>query len=141
MKSLLKVFIISLILSFNSFAQQNNLSDSEQNRLNRYQEEAENNKREYISDFMSTLEIDEFQREIIFQALNTYFEKFINIQKTTLKRTERTAAIEHLDDYHFKDVRSIVSEATMSKIMDAVKGKWDKKAFDKEKKRKRRNKN
>jgi hypothetical protein len=138
----MKTFYTFIICCFavvnNSFSQQNSPTASQQKQIERYQEEAERRKVEYITNFMTTLDVDDFQKEIITQSLFDYFDELVNINKLGLKSYERDTYIEGLDKRHFKDVRAIVSEEVMSQIMDAVKGKWDKKA---DKKKKRKNKN
>lgn len=108
----------------------------------RYEEQAEKQKQEYIADFVATLEVDDFQKEIITQHMDTYFEEVRKINRLGLKSFERNEHIERLDVRHFADVRAIVSEDVMNKIMDAVKGEWDRKEEKKKKKKKKRkNKN
>ncbi|WP_460219047.1 hypothetical protein [Psychroserpens sp. MEBiC05023] len=141
----MKLIYITLVFVFlfmsNSFAQQNGATASEQKQIERYEEESKRRKLEYLNNFMATLQVDDFQKEIIFQTMDTYFDELIKINRLGLKSYERETHIEQLDKSHFKDVKAIVSEDVMSKIMDAVKGKWDKKAEKKKKKRKRKNKN
>lgn len=140
----MKLFYLSLFCCLavvgTSFSQQNGPTASQQQQIERYKEESERRKQEYITKFMATLEVDDFQKEIITQALNTYFDELVKINKLNLKPYERDTYIEKLDINHFKDVRAIVSEDVMSKIMDAVKGKWNKKGDKKKRKKKKKSK-
>ncbi|WP_299335293.1 hypothetical protein [uncultured Psychroserpens sp.] len=138
------VFVLSLFAS-NAFAQRRS-QQRPQRTINpekeqeRYEERAEEQKKKYIADFVGTLKVDDFQKEIITQQMDSYFEELRKINKMGLTRFERQEQIEALDVRHFKDTRAMVSEDVMNKIMDAVKGKWDQKA-EKKKKKKRKRKN
>nr|WP_321235524.1 hypothetical protein [uncultured Psychroserpens sp.] len=140
MKTFYITIFCCLTLVCNSFSQQGKPTASQQQQIERYQEEAEKQKQEYITEFMTTIDVDDFQKEIIVQTLNSYFEELVKINKLGLKSYERETHVERLDKIHFKDVKAIVSEETMAKIMDAVKGKWKKKS-GKKKKKNRKSKN
>ncbi|OUS00870.1 hypothetical protein A9Q86_08950 [Flavobacteriales bacterium 33_180_T64] len=114
---------------------------ADQKKIEKYEEEVERKKQNYINDFLATLNIDDFQKEIIKQSMNSYFIELTKVNKLRLQGFQRTAAIERLDEAHFKDVKTIVSEDIMAKIMDAIKGKWNQKAERKAEKKKRKRKN
>ena len=136
------ISLFCLIVSGIAYSQQNQLTSSEKEKMiEKYKEDAKQQKEEYISNFLETLAIDDFQKQIIKQSIYSYFEEIIKITKLGLKPYERDTLIEHLDGRHFEDVKTIVSEDTMGKIMDAVKGDWDYKADKKKKKKEKRKKN
>ncbi|MCK8480721.1 hypothetical protein [Psychroserpens algicola] len=136
MKTLYITLFCCLAFISMSFSQQNKPTASEQKQIERYKEESDRRKEEYITNFMSTLDVDDFQKEIITQSLYDYFDELVKINKLGLKSYERETHIERLDKSHFKDVQAIVSEDVMSQIMDAVKGKLDKKSGKKKRKKK-----
>ena len=139
MKTIYITFLCVFTLITNTFAQQQG-SISEKKQLERYEKDVERKKQKYIKDFVKTLDVDDFQKEIIKQSMYSYFEEITKINGLRLKSYERDTQIELLDESHFRDLRAIVSEDVMSKIMDALTGKWDKKAEEKKKKKKRKEK-
>lgn len=120
----------------------------EEKAMLKYEAEMKLKQEEYISDFLATIKVDDFQKEIITQTMKSYFEEFKKINMMQVRDLQRQEIIANLDDAHFKDLRAMVSEDTMSKIMDAVKGKWKKetnrerkKRLKKEKKEQKKNNN
>lgn len=140
MKTFYLTIFCCLALTGFSFSQQEELSDSEKNKLKRFQEDVERHQLEYVTDFIATLKVDDFQKEIITQTLNSYFDELVKINQMRLKHYERETQIHNLDKRHFTDVEAIVSEDVMLKIMDAAKGKWDQKKEKKKKKKERKKK-
>ncbi len=110
----------------------------EEHKKQKYEEEVEEKKQEYINDLVATLDVDDFQKEIIKQTMDSYFEKIKGIHAQNIPLFEKKGQIEQLDITHFKDLKTIISEEAMNKIMDALKGKWDKKKEKRKKKRKKR---
>jgi hypothetical protein len=111
----------------------------EKQRL-KYEAEMEQKKKEYINDFVTTLKVDDFQKEIIKQQMESYFEEFKKINLLGLQEFERRTYVQNLDDSHFSDLKAMITEDQMSKIMNALKGKWDPKEEEKKKKRKKKDK-
>ncbi|SDS46283.1 hypothetical protein SAMN04515667_2234 [Formosa sp. Hel1_31_208] len=136
----MKTFNLTVLLCFTLMSTAFSQSREEKAKL-KYEAQMEEKKEEYISDFLATLNIDDFQKEIIAQTMESYFEEFKKINMLGLRELERQELINKLDDSHFKDVKTMVSEDDMSSIMDAVKGKWKKNSKKKKKKRKEKNKN
>lgn len=139
MKTLFISIFCSVLFINNGFSQ----SKEEKDRL-KYEAEMEQKKREYINDFVGTLKVDDFQKEIIKQQMESYFEEFQKINMLGLREFERKTYVQNLDDSHFRDLKAMITEEQMSKIMDALKGKWnhseEKKKKKKDKKRKNKNK-
>ncbi|MFD2917824.1 hypothetical protein [Psychroserpens luteus] len=139
MKTLFISIFCSVLFISNSFSQ----AIEEKDRL-KYEAEMEQKKREYINDFVGTLKVDDFQKEIIKQQMESYFEEYQKINMLGLREFERKTYVQNLDDKHFRDLKAMITEEQMSKIMDALKGKWnhseEKKKKKKDKKRKNKNK-
>ena len=103
--------------------------------------EIEERKQEYITNFLSTLEADEFQQVIIRQHLNSFYDAKLALFKTPFERKfERQKAIEQLEKTHFEELKSLISESDMKKIQEMVKGEFDEKEVVKEKKKKKKKK-
>ena len=102
-------------------------------------QELKRKKQEYLNDFIATLDVDDFQKEIILQTMDSYFDEITKINQLGLKSFERQEYIDRLDASHFKDLKVLVKEDTMTKIMDALKGKWDRNEEKKKKKKKKKN--
>ena len=136
----MKTFNLTVLLCFTLMSTAFSQSREEKAKL-KYEAQMEEKKEEYISDFLATLTIDDFQKEIIAQTMESYFEEFKKINLLGLRELERQELINKLDDSHFKDVKAMVSEDNMSRIMDAVKGKWKKNSKKEKNKKKRKEKN
>jgi len=103
---------------------------------------AEDRKDEFIANFITTLEADDFQKEIIKQHLNSFYDEKIGIFKTPYERTfEREQAIKKLEETHFKELENLISKDDMGKIKEMIKGNFDEKEVKKKKKRKEKKKN
>lgn len=114
-------------------------TDSEIAKHKRLMEERKN---EYIDNFLVTLEADDFQKEIIKQSLNSFFEERMEIAKTPYERYfDREKAILNLEETHFVELKDLISEGDMAKIKEMIKGEFDEKEVKKEKKKKRKKKN
>nr|WP_321224108.1 hypothetical protein [uncultured Psychroserpens sp.] len=130
MKTLFITIFCSVLFINSGFSQ----SIEEKQRI-KYEAEMEKKKREYINDFIETLKVDDFQKEIIIQHMESYFEEFKKINMLGLRDFERKTYIQNLDDTHFKDLKAMITDDQMSKIMDALKGKWDHGEVKKKKKK------
>jgi len=140
MKTIYIIIFCCFALTNYSYSQEESLSASEKKQVKQQKEEAKRQKEKYITEFMATIEVGDFEKEIIIQAMNSYFDELVKVNKLRLKHYERESYIDKLDKRHFEDVNNIVSEEVMSQIMDAVKGKWKKKTDKKKKKKKKRKK-
>lgn len=149
-KIFLTIFILSIFSSL-SYGQRRGQGRQRQQQIPqnvdpekekaKFAERAEVAKKKYIAEFVGSLDIDEFQKEIISQTMDSYFVELGKINKLGLNSFEREEYIELYDKEHFKDVKEIVSEDVMAKIMDAIKGKWDRNEEKKKKKKKKKGKN
>ena len=101
----------------------------------------EERREEYLANFMTTLEADDFQKQIIKQTLDTYFEKKIAIYKLPFERSiEREDAVKELDETHFKELGELISESDMKKIREMIAGDFDEGEVKKKKKKKKKDK-
>ncbi|RCT54114.1 hypothetical protein [Winogradskyella sp. KYW1333] len=141
------VAIVFLFLSLNVLSQtrRDRMGNPQVNREPTEQEiakrerEIEQRKQEYISNFLTTLEADEFQQVIIRQHLNSYYDAKLSILKTPFERSfDRANAIKHLENTHFEELKTLISEGDMNKIQDMIEGDFDEKAVKKEKKKKKK---
>ena len=134
MKALFTTFFCYILFINNFYSQ----ASEEKQRL-KYEAEIEERKQEYISDFIETLDADDFQKEIIKQQMESYFDELKKINLLQLRKLDHEEQIQKLDDTHFTDLTAMITEAQMSKIMDAVKGKWNHSEEKKKKKKKEKN--
>lgn len=100
----------------------------------------EERKEEYIANFLTTLEADDFQKEITKQTLNSFFDAKMDLLKTRYEHPiEREQAITKLETNHFKELKELISKNDMEKIQELIKGEFDEKEVVKKRKRRRKN--
>lgn len=132
---LLILSITFLLFSLNQvFAQTNEAAMKKQKE--KMVKEIQMKQDEYINDFINSLEVDDFQKEIIKQKMYAYFEAKKAIYIENQQEIKRMELVEQLDSTHFLDIKEMVTEDTMTKIMESVKGT----AKTKDKKKKKKNK-
>ena len=101
----------------------------------------EERKNEYVDNFLTTLEADDFQKQIIKQHLNSFFDAKQALFKVQFERSfDREEAAKKLVDSHFVELEELISESDMTKIKDMIQGKFDEKEVVKEKKKKKKKK-
>lgn len=145
------VLIITLFIGLNVFGQVGRNMNDRIPQTNRQLTEKDIEKRnrlmkerrdEFVSNFLSTLEADDFQKEIIRQNLDTYYDAKMAILKTNFEHHfDREQAIKKLDDTHFVELEELISEGDMTKIKEMIKGNFDESEVKKENKKKKRRKN
>ena len=69
-----------------------------------------------ILEFIKLLNADDFQKEIIKQKIQSYYQEKKAIQTADLKYFEKDEQLKSLDINHFADIKDIVSEDTMNAI-------------------------
>ena len=107
--------------------------------IENYKRKVEERKEEFIANFLTTLEADDFQKEIIKQYLNSYFDEKQKLYKIKYERSfDRQQAVKKLDDTHFKDLEELISKGDMAKIKEMIQGDFDEKEVKKEKKKKKK---
>ncbi|MCA0133472.1 hypothetical protein [Winogradskyella alexanderae] len=148
MKKLLFI-VLTLVLSTNVYSQvrRDRMGNPQVRRepteqeIEKRQRMIEERKQEYITNFLTTLEADEFQKEIIRQNLNSFYDAKVALLKTPFEHSfDRENAIKQLEKSHFKELKSLISESDMLKIEDMISGEFDEKAVVKEKKKKKKRK-
>jgi len=137
MKRVIFFLIIATLFQNTIIAQ----APTDEKAKERYEEQVEENKQKFISDFLKTLDVDEFQKEIIRQSIYTYFDEVVKIKKLGLKTYEAKDALMKMRVEHFRDVKNIVSDKVMLQIEDALTGKWNPKDEKKKRKKRRKTKN
>jgi len=137
----------ALILGFSTYAQSrrdrmgNPIISREPTKeeIARYEQKIEERKDEYIANFLTTLEADDFQKEIVKQYLNSYFEAKKEVLKVKYEHSiDRKEAIKNLNDSHFKDLEELISANDMKKLNDLITGEFDEKEVKNKKKKKRK---
>ncbi|MDH7912630.1 hypothetical protein [Winogradskyella sp. SYSU M77433] len=109
--------------------------------IEKREREMEERREEYVLNFLSTLEADDFQKQILKQKIYSFFEAKIAIFKTQFEHSlDRKEAIKKLEETHFKELEELISENDMKKIKEMIKGDFDEKDVIKDKKKKKRKK-
>tara|TARA_R110002111_G_scaffold66446_5_gene108275 strand:- start:7686 stop:8186 length:501 start_codon:yes stop_codon:yes gene_type:complete len=151
-KIILTVFV--LLLGLNIYAQRRGKEPNRNSRITQTQTEptakqiekrarlAEKRKREYIDNFLTTLEADEPQKNIIKQKIMSFIDAKTTISNTKFEnKLDQNKAIENLENIYFLEFIEIVSESDMAKIKEMTKGEFDDKSIlkkNREVKKKRR---
>jgi hypothetical protein len=145
------LIIFALFLALNIFGQnqrqrnthnipQSNSEPTEQ-QIAKQKREMEERIDEYLTNFLSTLEADEFQKHIMKQNLNSFYDARIELSKTNFEhRLDRKAADKKLEEELFAELEELISESDMTKLKDMLKGVFDEKEALKEKKKKKKKK-
>lgn len=145
------VFIaLTALLGFNSYAQINRNMNNRIPQTNRQPTDQEIAKRdrmmkerrdEFIANFLSSLDGDAFQKEIVKQHLNTFYEAKLKLFQTPFDhKLEREKEIKKLEDTHFKDLEGMLSKSDMKKIKTMITGGFNEKEYLKKKKKKEKRK-
>ena len=144
------LILFALFIGLNVFGQRRNRNMNGIPQTNREPTEQEIAKRkrmmeerkeEFVTNFLTTLEGDDFQKEIIKQSIFSFFDERQTIVNIKFERNfEREQAIKKLEDTHFSDLKDLISEGDMAKIKEMIKGGFDEKEVKKEKKKKKRKK-
>lgn len=134
-----KYLLIVLLIIFLNTSYSQNTPPNESQKV-RMEQKMEERKQDYINNFLYTLDADEFQKEIIKQKLNSFFdEKIILLKRPYNRSVELQEAITNLENSHFKDIVNMVNEDTMKKIVEMAQGDFNEKEVVKEKRKKRKN--
>lgn len=131
MKLLIFLLFFSVFTINTAFTQ----NDEAKKQMEKMEKEMQKRQNDYVNDFISTLVVDDFQKEIIKQRMHAYFEAKKAIYISEPKQFKRDQLVEELDATHFLDIKEMITEDTMGKIMESVKGTA--KSKDKKKKNKK----
>jgi len=142
------LILFALILGLNIHAQRrrggmNNIpqtnNEPSEKEIAKRERDMEERKEEYIDNFITTLEADEFQKHIIKQNILSFFEAKLAIFKMQFEHSiDRKKALEQLETTHFKELEELISESNMTKIKELIKGGFDEKEVVKKKKKKQK---
>ncbi|MEZ4856048.1 MAG: hypothetical protein R2812_06185 [Gelidibacter sp.] len=134
------VFISLFLLGTSiNYAQQDEAEMKKQ--IETFQKKLKEDQEERIQTFVSELNTDDFQKEIIKQKLNTYYdEKKLILQDETLKYFEKDEKLSILDASYFSDIKDIISENTMAAIKNFIKDNSSELKKQKKKKKKKNRK-
>lgn len=135
MRSLL-FLLFFLFLNFNNAFGQN---DDVKKQMEKIEKEMQKRQNIYVNDFINTLDVDDFQKEIIKQKMHSYFEAKKAIYISEAKQYKRDELVEQLDATHFLDIKDMVTKDTMTKIMESAKGTSEAKENKKKKKKNKKN--
>ncbi|WP_179344812.1 hypothetical protein [Winogradskyella ursingii] len=109
--------------------------------IEKREREMEERKEEYIDNFLTTLDADDFQKVIIKQKLDSYFDAKMALLKTNFEHSfDKKQAIKQLDETHFLELKDLISEKDYAKVEELIKGEFDEKEVKKKKKKNRRKK-
>lgn len=146
------ILLFAAFISLNSYSQmrrqgmnmnripQTNTEPSER-EIEKRKKEMEERKAEYITNFLTTLEADDFQKEIIKQYINSFYDAKLALLKTRFEHNlAKKEAITKLENSHFKALEELISANDMAKIKTLITGGFDEKEVVKKKKRKRKRK-
>ena len=149
------IFIIVLI-GFSAFAdaqvmrrggrmQQNRIPQAQpseeeiKKQQERFEKEMKERQEEYVANFLTTLDSDAFQKEIIKQTINDYFDQKLILYRLPFESSiEKQDAIKTLNQTHFEELKKLISESDMEKINAMIEGEFDEKDVKKKKKKRRK---
>ncbi len=140
-KNIIRFILLLFLFGSMSTIAQN--SDDAQKQREEFEQQALEKLNERIQMFLATLEIDDFQKEIIKQKLDSYYnKKKVIFMDRSLKYYERDERLMALDNNHFLDIKNMISEDTMNQIQLFIKdaGTTLEKEKKKNEKRKRKTK-
>ena len=120
---MLKFFIIPILFCLISTSAYSQRDDREKVKMERFEEDMRKKQAEYISDFVATLDVDAFQKEIISQKLHSYYETKKAIYGADLESFKRKEILEELDSTHFAELEDMCSKEVMDKIQELIKKK------------------
>lgn len=113
--------ITLLLLSINSISVSAQNDNAEKQRAE-YEKKAQEELDTRTQEFVSELQVDDFQKEIIKQKIQSYFQERKKIHyNQDLKYFERDEQLSMLTNIHFSDIKEMITEDTMEQIKSFVK--------------------
>ncbi|GGI57553.1 hypothetical protein [Winogradskyella haliclonae] len=114
---------------------------TDENRKVSMEKKAAERQEEYIINFLSILEADDFQKEIAKLTLNDYFAKVKELVKLDFENSaQRKDTFDALKEEHFKELKSLLSAKDNYELDKLLKGEFRENEIKKKKKKKRRKK-
>lgn len=107
-----------LLISMSGFAQSNDEVEKQQAEFEKKAKEELDSR---IQIFTADLKVDDFQKEIIKQKLESYYEAQKKIlMDVSLKYYERDEQLSALKNSHFSDIGEMISDETMAQIQSFI---------------------
>ncbi len=98
-------------------------------------------RQEFVVNFLSTLEADEFQKEIAKQAIDDYFVKITEFTKILFgSSAERKDAFDMFKREHFRELKSLMSDSDNKKLDDFLNGDFEENEVKKKRRKNRKRK-
>lgn len=116
-------------------------SESQQKEIERYKEKMEEEMDNFITEFVASLEVDDFQKHIIKQKLYSYFDAKQELYQAHLESYILKERLTELDRTHFSDLKDICTEETIQQVQEAVQHPQEQIKKNKKHKRKRKKAN
>ncbi|WP_299228002.1 hypothetical protein [uncultured Psychroserpens sp.] len=127
------------IFSLNTNTYSQSKSDKEKERIER---ETEERKNKHIKAVVDGIDLDDFQKEIVTQKLNSYYIELFKIYKLQIPSFKKKELINDLDAVHFEELKSMIGEEKVDQILEGAKDtNTNKKDKKKKKKRKKKDEN
>ena len=122
----------------NRFGRQQPNTPPNENQKERMEKKNEERQEEYIAKFISTLEADDFQKEIAKLTVTDYYVKAKEFVKIRFENSaKRKDGFEALKKEHFEELRTLLSKKDNEQLDKFLKGEFK----EKEAKKKKRKKN
>lgn len=98
-------------------------------------------RQEFVVNFLSTLEADEFQKEIAKQAIDDYFVKITEFTKILFgSSAERKDAFDMFKREHFRELKSLMSDSDNKKLDEFLNGDFEENEVKKKRRKNRKRK-
>jgi len=136
MRNLFLIIITVCIYNSNGFSQ--TAAEIKYNKEH-YEEKSNEIKAQLISDIIEALNVDDFEKQIVTQSIESYFVEVTKIYVLDLPAFEKQDLVTQLEGRHFNDIKTIITQEQIDFILNQIKGDWKKN--QKKKKRKKRKKN
>lgn len=93
----------------------------------------------HINNYVNGLEVDEFQKHIIKQKLESYYsERMAIVKKEGMDRDTKKKSIEYLENNHFNDIKNITSAEVQESIQEFIRTDPNTTSNKKEKRKKKK---
>jgi len=104
----------------------------------RFEEKSNEIKAQLIGDIIDSLKVDDFEKQIVTQSIESYFTEVTKIYMLDLPVFEKKDLITQLDGRHFEDLKTILDQEQIDFILSQIKGDWKKNQKKKKRKQNKR---
>ncbi|WMI67197.1 hypothetical protein [Mangrovimonas sp. YM274] len=136
-----RLILFFILFSLGTSTMVSQTSESQQKEIERYKEKMEEEMDNFITEFVASLEVDDFQKHIIKQKLYSYFDAKQELYQAHLESYILKERLTELDRTHFSDLKDICTEATIQQVQEAVQHPQEQIKKNKKHKRKRKKAN